>query len=318
MRTALLFLLLFSSLYAEALKPLIRLQSSGYVNDFAVDGTTLYLATTEGVVDLFDLMRKVRIGEIVLPDIMSGRGEKVRPKLLSIDYFNGKLLLVSSGAEGRKNIWVYDTDGLRLVAEKSRDALVQEARFIDDEHYLFGTVASEVIRYAEGEQYEQYHRQMTQSRLSDMALSEDKSVMVMADESGEVRLIDVNSSKEIAFLGAENLDNVYKLVYKKGTVLTGGQDRRVGVYVEGQRPYYIKSDFLVYCVGLCDHAKVGAYSSGFDHDIQLFDIATKKKLYRLVGHRSVINKILFFSDTIIISAGDEEEVLIWQLPSGHQ
>jgi len=275
------------------------------------------VATTEGVIDVFDLYTKKEIDKIYLPMIKSGRGEMIKSKILSLDYLNRKLLIVSSGSEGRKNIWIYEEGKLERVARKSKDALIKRARFIDDDHYLFATFDSDVISYQRGEEYESYHRHMTQSRLSDIALSEDKSVMVMSDESGEVRLIDVNTSKEIAFVGAQNLDNIYKVVYKNGTILAGGQDRRVAVYVQGEKPYYLKSDFLVFCVGLCDDGRTGAYSSGFEHDIQLFDVRTKRKLYRLVGHHAVINKILFFTETIIISAGDEKQVLIWQLPSAH-
>jgi len=311
-------LFLGPTLSAQDLKPTIRLPTSGFVNDFVINESFLYVATTEGVIDIFDLYKKRRVGEILFPHVTSGRGERVVPKLLSIDYLNKKLLIVSSAENGRKNIWMYEKNHLIRVAEKSSDALVKEARFLDDEHFLFGTIASEIILYQNSENYEQYHQQITQSRLSGLALSEDRSHVIMADESGEVRLIDVKSGKESAFIGAQNLDNVYKVVYKNGTVLTGGQDRRVGVYVAGQKPYYIQSNFLVYCVGLCDDAGMGAYSSGFDHDIQLFDTKSKKKMYRLVGHKSVINKIYFFTETIIVSAGDENEVLIWQLPSGHQ
>jgi len=317
-RIAFITWLLIPTLFAQDLKPLIRLQVSGFVNDFIVDGATLYVATTEGVVEIFDLYSKKKIDKIVLPLIESGRGEMVVSKVLSIDYLNGKLLLVTSASKGRKNIWIYEDKKLRKVAQKSADALVKKARFLDDENYLFATFDSDVIKYQTQENYEAYHRQMTQSRLSDIALSEDRSVMAMADESGEVRLIDTATSQEIAMVGALNLDNVYKVVFKEGTILTGGQDRRVGVYVKGQKPYYIQSNFLVYCVGICDDAGMGAYSSGFDHDIQLFEIKSKKKIYRLVGHKSVINKILFFTETIIVSAGDEREVLIWQLPKAHR
>lgn len=310
-------LLVATSLFSQELKPLIRLETSGYINDFIIDDTKVYAATTEGKVEIFDIYKKEKVGEIVFPLVSSGRGEAVVVRVLSIDKLQNRLLLVTSASKGKKDIWIYTEGGLKRVAQKSADALVKKAQFIDEDHYLFATFASEAILYAQGENYEQYHRQLTQSRLSDMVMSEDKKRMVMADESGEVRLIEVNSSKEIALVGALNVDNIYKIAYKNGTILTGGQDRRVGVYGKGIAPYYLKSDFLVYCVGLCADGGMGAYSRGFDHDIQIFEIKTKKERYRLVGHNSVINKIVFFTETIIVSAGDAEEILIWQLPAGH-
>ena len=313
----LLFFVYTTTLLSQDLKPLIRLQTDGFVNDLIIDEQNIYAATTEGKVEIFNIYKREKTGEIVFPLILSGRGEAVVCSVLSIDKYHKKLLIVTSGSMGKKEIWIYTEGVLKKVAEKSADALVKKARFIDDDHYLFATFASEAILYAQGEGYEQYHTQLTQSRLSDMAISEDKKTMVMADESGEVRLIEVNSSKEIALVGALNVDNIYKIAYKNGTILTGGQDRRVGVYGKDSIPYYLKSNFLVFCVGLCRDGGMGAYSSGFEHDIQIFEIKTKKKRYRLVGHKSVINKIVFFTETIIVSAGDAEEILIWQLPSGH-
>ena len=58
-------------------------------------------------------------------------------------------------------------------------------------------------------------------------------------------LLNSKSGKVIKKFKPLNLDNIYKLAYKNGNILTAGQDRRVGVYPKNGTPYYIKSDFFI-------------------------------------------------------------------------
>ena len=84
-----------------------------------------------------------------------------------------------------------------------------------------------------------------------MVLSQDKSKMVISDESGAVKVIDVNTSRIEKEYTKEHVDNIYKVAYANGVILTAGQDRRVGVYfTDSGNSYHLKSNFLVYCVGL--------------------------------------------------------------------
>jgi WD40 repeat protein len=146
-----------------------------------------------------------------------------------------------------------------------------------------------------------------------MALSSDKKKMVISDESGCVRLIDINSSKVEKTLSSEHVDNIYSVAYADGVILTGGQDRRVGVYHKDGNAYHIKSDFLVYCVGLSPSGKIGAYSSGENNVLQLFNTQNKVKLHRLKGHYATPNKIMFITENLLISSGDEETVYFWKI-----
>jgi len=62
------------------------------------------------------------------------------------------------------------------------------------------------------------------------------------------------------------------------------------------KPYYIRSDFLVYAVGLSPSGKTGVYSSSEASDLQLFDVRSGQKTDRLVGHDAVPSTIRFFSE----------------------
>jgi len=79
------------------------------------------------------------------------------------------------------------------------------------------------------------------------------------------------------------------------------------------KPYYIRSDFLVYAVGLSPSGKTGVYSSSEASDLQLFDVRSGQKTDRLVGHDAVPSTIRFFSEEGFFSAGYENRIFYWHL-----
>jgi WD40 repeat protein len=146
-----------------------------------------------------------------------------------------------------------------------------------------------------------------------MILSPDKKKVIISDESGEVRLIDIDTSKVLKTFSSEHVDNIYRVAYANNIIITAGQDRRVGVYRENAKAYHIKSDFLVYAVGLSPSGRTGVYSSGFDHELQLFNTANGSKGDKLIGHYAIPGKILFINENSIISSGDEDRIFFWKL-----
>ncbi|MEA1915118.1 MAG: nitrate reductase, partial [Campylobacterota bacterium] len=152
-----------------------------------------------------------------------------------------------------------------------------------------------------------------QSSFSDLELSEDKKTMITASESGIITVMNVKTGKVMKQLPVLNLDNVYQIAYKNGNVLTGGQDRRVGVYPKNAKPYYIKSEFLVYSVALSPSGKLGMYSSDENSTLQLFDIPSGDKLATLEGHYAIPTTIKFFDEKGVFSAGYENKIFYWRL-----
>jgi len=299
---------------AQDISPLYRLSTSGLVSDFVVDSGKIYIATNQGSIDIFDLHTQKIVDRVVLEPTRTVRGELVPTAIYSVDRMNGKTLFVSRGREGYRDVWVKEGLHLKKIIDSDKKVVTKKAYFVNEEHVLLGTFGSDAILYDQTEGYRLYHEHVSQSALGGMILSNDKKTMVMADESGMVRIIDVLSSKVLESYSSQNLDNIYRVAYQSGTLITAGQDRRVGVYPKVGEPYHIRSDFLVYAVGLSPSAKVGIFSSGMEHHLQLFNLSTKALGDRLIGHRSVVNKIEFLTEQIVISAGDERDLLIWRLP----
>ena len=309
----LLLILLQLPIFSKEIKPTFTMKAQGLVNDFVVDDFYLYVGTDDGLVEIFDIRTQKKVSEIFITAEKSAMGDWVNPKILSVDRNNGKTLIVSSSIGGFRNVWIDDGEKLKHLISTKKKIAIKEARFVDDENILYGTLGYEVANYSLGEGYRTYSKQVEPSTFSDMVLSEDKKSYVTASESGQVTIMDVETGKILKQPKPLNLDNIYKLDYKNGNIITAGQDRRVGVYPKSGKPYYLKSDFLVYCVGLSPSGELGVYSANEKNDLQTFNVKTGEKIDTLVGHDSVPSTIKFFNEDGFFSAGYGYSIYYWHL-----
>ena len=298
---------------AKEIYPTFKLESMGFVNDFVINKNIIYIANDEGSIDVFDLTTQKLIHQIQFELMTTKMNELITPSILSVDYLNGKLLIVSKGASPFRNVWIYENSKLKKIIGEDKKLTVKKALFINNEKIMLGTFSSEVILHDISEGYNVYKRHVTQSTLGTIALSEDRTKLVMSDESGEIRLLDVKTSKTLKVFASQNVDNVYHVAYARGVILTAGQDRRVAVYGKFMKDAHIKSDFLVYCVGISPSGKVGVYSSGEDNTLQLFNTKTKKKMDKLIGHNALLNQIKFINEKELFTCDRSPYVYYWRL-----
>ena len=310
----LILLLLFFTLNAKEISPLHTFKAIGYVSDFIVANNKLFAAGDEGIVTVFDLQSKKIIDIIKVEPIVTDSGELQPARLLSIDYHKGKLLLVSIGKDFYRNVWIYEKHRLKKIIGQEAKLTIKEARFIDDEKILLATFASEILLHDKSEHYNVYNRHVTQSALGDIVLTKDKKSVIMSDESGEIRILDVASGQTLQVLASENVDNVFHVAHANGITITAGQDRRVAVYQKDKTPYHLKSDFFVYCVGITPSGKTGIYSSGVKHKLQLFSTQTKQKLDKLNGHTALVNQIKFINEKELYSSENSPFIYYWKIP----
>ena len=307
-----LLIMLSNLVNAQIIKPIYKFKASGFVNDFVVNKNKLYIATDRGIVDVYDLKSKKIINQIALNPLETGHGKLVDAIISSIDVVDDKVLILSRTMSGYKNVWLYEKHKLRLIIDESKYLAIKEARFIDNEKMMFSTLGADVILHDFSESYNMYRTHISDSSIGDYKLSQDKKTMAMADESGAVTIVNVADSKILKQPTPQNLDNIYHIAYENGVVLTAGQDRRVGVYPKNGSPYYIKTSFLVYCVGLSPSAKVGVYTKGEKNVLQLFNPQTKQNLHSLVGHKGIVNQIKFTKENEFYSSDRGEHVYFWK------
>jgi len=308
-----LFLFLSLSLFAKEVHPTAVFKSMGFVNNFVVNEDKLYVATTIGVVNVFDMNTQKIINQIVLPPLISKMNKIIPQNAISIDYLNGKILIVSIGKNAYRNVWVYENNELKQIIDESKKMTIKKALFVNDERVLFGTFGSEVILHDIGESYNVYKTHIAQSTIGGIILNRDKTKIIISHESGEVKVVDAKSSDVDTTYSSEHVDYIYDVASTKDIIITGGQDRRVGVYQKNAPPYHLKSHFMVYCVALSPSGKIGAFSSGDEQNIQLFDIKTKAKTDILVAHTSRLNQIYFLNENELLTAGNKNNIFYWKL-----
>jgi len=307
-------LLFFTSLVfsLQNLRPEYKMIASGSVQDMVLSKQNIYVATDAGKVDIFDLQTKIKKDSIELPKIKDFMGDEVASKIYSVDYFNDKLLITSQGRSGYRQLWIYSNKKLKNIIDKSSYLLINEARWIDKDLAIFGLMSNEIILYNIKDKKIIYQFQVSSSPFSDLAISEDKKTFITTEESGIVRKYKTKTAQFLGKVGAKNLDKVFSLDYKKGVVLTAGQDRKSVVY-KSNNNYEFEFDFLLYSCGLSPNAKLGAIAYNENNDILVFDIDTQKKLYNLHGQDSTLTKILFINDKELLSSSDSKTINYWRL-----
>jgi len=299
---------------ADSISPIAKIKVSGLVSDIVEERGYLYVATDNGVVDIIDLASQKIVRQIHFDPIERSGDISTPARVHSIDRFRGKTLMVTSAPNSYRHVWIEQNGILTKIIDAGKRKMPKYALFDKEGKIVMGTFGSDILRYDTFDSFSHYERQISESTMGGMVLDAKREKMVISDESGSVQLIDINSSRLLQEFDSEHVDNIYRVAYANGIIITAGQDRRVGVYIGSDRAYHIKSDFLVYSVAISPSGKTALYSSGTEHHLQLFSPITGNKGNLLVGHHATPNKILFINEKAIISAGDEEYIYFWMLP----
>lgn len=300
--------LLIGNLFAlETLIPTKIFHSSGTVQSIAFLDNKLYAGTSNGTVEIFNKETTKKIQEIKLPDIKDFMGDTISAKIYSIDLFQNRILIVSQGMKGYRNIYLYENKKLTKLIGIEKKYYVQKAAFISKDEIVFALLSNQIGVYNIVTGKLRYLIQVGLSSFSDFALSEDKKTLATTDESGVVRVMDIASGQVIRQPKALNLDKVYQLDYKKGIILTAGQDRKAVIYKDVGSSV-LKYDFLLYSCGLSPSAKLGAIAYNEQNDVLVVDLYTHDELYKLSGQKATLTQILFLNDNELFTSSDDSSI----------
>ncbi len=298
----------------NAIEPAFIYKGSGGVTDLVYKDFKLYSATTEGKVDIYDINSHQLIKTIEIPRIKDFMGDLVASKIYSVDINHNKIMIVSEGVMGYRRIHIFKDNKLYEIISSKESYTISKAKFIDKDNLLIALLSNELILFNIKKHMIKYRKQISASKFSNFVLNEKKDKVVLVDESGDLKLINVKNGSIIKEFKGENVDNVFEIDYKNGIIITAGQDRRCAVYSDnGKIAYYKKGDFLVYSAGLSPNGKIGAFASDENNNITLFNIDTKAKLYKLGHHKATISKILFINEKELFTANDGTEINYWKL-----
>jgi hypothetical protein len=298
----------------DTIRPDYQIEVNGTAKDMVLRGDTLVIATDMGHIEEFNYKERKKIKEISIPDIKDFMGDIVPARVMSVDKIENRYLLLSdSGKGGYSNLFIYDKNLTQIFSPEDKRAIIK-ARFIDKDHILLGYLSDEVSLFDLRTKKELYKEQLSESKFSDFALNEDKTQAVFSCESGVLSLIDVQTGKVIKKLKGQNVDNVYRVDFKKDYVSGAGQDRRGSIYnVKTGKGDYIQGSFLIYSTALSPNAKKVAFSMDEKNNIYIYNTDTKANIAILKGQKSTLNVIIFKDENHLFSASDDNTIMAWKL-----
>ncbi len=304
------------SLAAEVTLPPIRsIEVNGTVKDMVYRDNSLIIGTDQGLMQVYDLSADRFVKEVKLPDVTDFMGEKIAARVFSVDKIADRYLMLSdSGQSGYANLWIIEPDKrYRLITPEDKMTLIK-ARFIDREHILLGYLSNEAARYEiEGKKLS-YRVQLNESKFSDFALNETHTEAVFACESGVLNVIDTQNGKILHELKGMNVDNVYKVDFKKHIVAAAGQDRRAALYdLDSGKGEYIQADFLIYATALSPSAERVAFAMDEANNITVFARKSRQVIAILKGQKSTLNTIIFKDEQRLFSTSDDSTVMVWDI-----
>jgi len=293
-------------------KPKFFFKTTGAVQSIVLENEKLYAGTTNGTVEVFDLKTQSKIQTIKIPDIKDFMGDIIPSKIYSIDILKEKLLIVSQGMKGYRNLFIYENEKLDKVLGIDKKMFIKKAKFVSSESVLIGLLSNRVGLFDIINKKQVYLKQVSQSSFSDFMLNEDKSKFATTDESGRVRVLNVADGVQINEPKALNLDKVYQLDFKNGLILTAGQDRKAVVYNK-QLSYSLNFDFLLYSCALSPEAERGAVAYNEENKILIFDIKTQEYLYNLSAQEATLTQILFINKNELYVSSESKTINYYKL-----
>lgn len=315
MKIFITIILLISSLFSANKKmPSAQFVSSGAVVDIVITNNRLYSATGAGCVDIFDMSSKKIVQKIELEQITDFMGDVIDSKVYSVDVLNEKILILSQAKKGARRVHIFKENKLELLIPYTQNLFIAKAKFIDENTILLGLLSNELISYDIQNKTQNWSVQISQSKFSDFVLNEAKTQVVVADESGDLKIHNTKDGSFIKKLSGENLDNVFQVDYKNGTIATAGQDRKMVLYnYQTTSAYSQSASFLIYSVGLSPSAALVAFASDENNNVTLLDTQTKKVLGVFGGNKMTLSNILFLNEKEFIVSSDDTVINLYTI-----
>ena len=246
-----------------------------------------------------------------MPKILNFRGNLNYSKIYSLDILNNNILILSQGMKGTRELHIY-SDKLETLIPSSSNLYISRAKFINDNLVIFSTLGNELYLYNIKEKKFEYMKKISSSKFSNFTLNENKSEIIIADESGDLKVHNTINGELLKKYENYNLDNVFQVDTKKGIILTAGQDRKSFVFNQG-KTYSKKVQFLIYSCALSPSGNLAAIANDEENNILVFDTKNKKELFSLKGNKMTITNILFLNEEEVLVTSDNSIITYYKL-----
>ena len=302
------------ALNAKDINPNYTYLANGGVTDIVLRENKLYVATKSSKVDIFNTKTKEKTNSITLPKIKDFMGDEIDAKIYSVDVLNDSVLILSQGSKGGRAINIYKNSKLKEIISAKEKMYIARAKFISEDKILFALLSNELYLYDLKTNKKIYDVQLSQSKFSHFAINENKKEVVVADESGILKLVNIASSELIKEFTKQNLDNVFQVDIKNNIILTAGQDRRAAVYnIKANTAYHKNTSFLIYSAGLSPSGKIAAVASNEENEVKVFNTDTKRDMHILKGNNTTLTNIVFINEKEVFVSSDDERINYYKI-----
>lgn len=309
-----IFSLSISNINAKDLNPQHSLLASGGITDLVLQEDKLFVATTASSVDIFNIKTNEKIDSIKMPKIKDFIGDIIDSKVYSVDVLKDNILILSQGEKGGRNLNIYKNGQIQNIIEDTQRLFIGRAKFLDENHIIYALLSNQIYLYDIKNKKVLKEIQISQSKFSNFKFTQDKSKIIICDESGVITMIDSKSFEVLKTFRYQNLDNVFQVDIKNNLILTAGQDRRAAVYnINTNEAYYKEFSFLIYSVALSPSTNLAAVASDEENNVTIFDTRTKENLYKLFQNKATLTNILFLNENELIVTSDDKQINYYKI-----
>ncbi|HEC1763665.1 TPA: WD40 repeat domain-containing protein [Campylobacter lari] len=301
-----MFLILLMSIYALSYE--LKLDSN--LNALKLADNSLLIGLDNGEIKQYFLKDKKMQKITQLDKIKNFYEENLSPRIYSIDYLNGAILILSEGDFGSKKLYVYKNKQL-LSYDLANDG-AKKALFLDDNTILLALLGSNIELFDLKTKSVVKNFTFSSSSLSDVVLNETKTQLVAGFESGELMLFDVKKWQKIKSYKNIHKDNIYQLDFKNTIIASCSTDRKLGI-VQNDQEKNIERDFLIYTCALNENGSIAAFGDNEKNIIELVNTKNLKIIKRFQNKDFLLEYLIFLNEHELISAGYEDKIIFWSI-----
>ncbi|HEC1754690.1 WD40 repeat domain-containing protein [Campylobacter lari] len=301
-----IFLILLMSIYTFSYE--LKLDSN--LNALKFADNSLFIGLDNGEINQYFLKDKKMQKITQLDKIKNFYEENLSPRIYSIDYLNGAILILSEGDFGSKKLYVYKNKQL-LSYDLANDG-VKKALFLDDNTILLALLGSNIELFDLKTKNVVKNFTFSSSSLSDVVLNETKTQLVAGFESGELMLFDVKKWQKIKSYKNVHKDNIYQLDFKNTIIASCSTDRKLGI-VQNDQEKNIERDFLIYTCALNENGSIAAFGDNEKNIIELVNTKNLKTIKKFQNKDFLLEYLIFLNEHELISAGYENKIIFWSI-----
>lgn len=268
----------------DKLTPEHFIRANGTINSLYSLDNILYISTLNGKVEIWDLAKRAKIGEISLDNIVDINHKSVKPKVFfSHTLDNKKILIVSkSSIVGKMNISIYSDGKLKAIDLGDTAKMIKSAFFVNDEEILISVDSYAILLYNIKSEKIVWYLEPEFEVFTDLVVNGD--VALSSTEGGKIYMINLKNGEILQYLQGANFDKIISLASAKNIAITAGRDKYCGIYnIKNGDFHRIKADFFINAAAISADSTLGAIIYNIKRDVLVFDTKTLEAIAIIDG-----------------------------------